>query len=189
MNTLVISGLFFLMQLLMNNPFYIPPGSAESQLDPPEWYTGHIEFMTSGEGIWVADNCTYLSDSETDEAYLTKWKKDIHGHTMTGELTGIRNQVPSEHYWNFRMFWDPVSEKAYVYQFGMNGAIGKGEVTVQENDCVQMIQEFSYPDRTTMKIKHLTCEIGKEYTTQSYFKDAQGVWIKNRFYTWKKYSG
>lgn len=189
MNTLVISGLFFLMQLLMNDPFYIPPGSGESRLEPPQWYTEHIEFMTAGGGAWIADNSNYLSDSETDEAYVTRWEKDIHAHTMAGELIGLRNQVPTTHYWNFRMSWDPVKEKAYVYQFGMNGAVGKGELSRQGNDCVQMIQEFSYPDRSSMEIKHLTCEKEKGYTTQSYYKDAQGVWIKNRFYSWNLYSG
>lgn len=159
--------------------------SAAAGAQPPEWLVDHMEHMTQGSGIWIADNSEYKSDQEPMDAYATEWKWGLGRKSITGRLYGIQDGKETGTYWEFRTFWNPVEEKVYAYQFGAGGAVAKGEATFTETGFLRIEQTFYNPDGTTAGVGHKSKDLPGIHETQSFDINEKGEWVKRRFYRWK----
>lgn len=160
--------------------------SVAAKAQPPEWLINHMEYMTQGSGIWIADNSEYKNDQEPVDAYATEWKWGLGKHSLTGRLYGIKDGKEIGSYWEFRTFWNPVEEKAYAYQFGASCAVGMGEVTFTDEGVMRIDQTFYNPDGTTARVGHESKDLSGIHETRAFDINEKGEWIERRFYRWKQ---
>ena len=161
------------------------PQAAPTSPKAPQWFLDHMSYMTKGSGRWIADNAKYRSENEPFDAYGTEWRWAAGRRSITGRLFGMRDGAEQRTFWEFRVFWHAGDKKAYIHQFGGNGAVSIGTMEQAGPKHLRMKQKSVSPRGRVSWLGHDTKDVSEtEQTTQSY--DIEGeVWKKRRFYRWK----
>lgn len=103
---------------------------------------------------------------------------------MTGRLFALRDGAEAGTLWEFRIFWHPGEERAYVYQFGSGGALGVGSMTPPDADGTMVLEQTFYmPDGSRRRVRHESRTVGDRESGQS-FNWVNGGWAPGRNYVW-----
>lgn len=145
----------------------------------------HWELMTKESGIWIADNSAFQSEQEPYDAYGLQWKWGIGQQNIQGELFGLIKGEKQGVFWQFRQYWHPGKQKAYVVQYGSDGSYGVGEFKILENGETELLQTFYSPNGNTWQTGHKSTTNERVHTSVSY-RIENSNWIENRTYRWEK---
>ncbi len=149
----------------------------------PDWFFADMEAHV---GRWETDNSKYQSANETFDTYVIEWQWGIGKHSITGRLFGIADGKESPDFWHFRQYWDNLTQKAMVQQFGNGGVMGIGEMRYLNDIQSELIQTFSTPAGSQWPGKHVNELNGNEFKTQSLRMGQDGEWQADREYIWHK---
>lgn len=168
--------------------FLVFSASASAQTDPlPNWLRAHMDFMTQGTGLWVADNSAFRNEGEPFEAYATEWKYGVGKMVLKGRLYGIRDGKPTGDFWEYQVFWHPAEKKAYFWQIGAGGAVGVGEMKDNSEGAAsgrRTEMTLNFPDGSSITDRHDLLEEPGKHTTISYTLNEM-YWKIGRRYVWK----
>lgn len=168
--------------LLATVPALAAPAPAPAPA--PDWFLAHVADKTAGGGRWLADNSAYRDGDGGIETFVLDWTAGPGATAMTGRLYGLRNGTETPTFWEFRVFWHPGEDRARVYQFGTDGAVGIGVLHAPDGDGMQLLEQtFFAADGSAQETRHATrVEPGREVGTNSALID--GEWVAQRTYTW-----
>ncbi|MCJ7467741.1 MAG: hypothetical protein MUO53_13725 [Maribacter sp.] len=165
----ILIALFFLNQKL------------RSQI--PEAY--QLE-MNRQVGTWVADNEAYMNANETDDSYAIQWQWGAGKQSLLGLLSGMKDGLRTNDYWQFIQFWDIGEEKLRVIQISAYSIyMGEGFFEVIDSTHTQLIQKFTTPNGTSSWDGHKT-EIHPKYEISTSYTIEGDLWKEKRLYTWNK---
>jgi hypothetical protein len=151
---------------------------------PPRWYLEHLDFLARDGGVFHTDNSRYRSADEPWEAYGLSWEKGPSRQTLRGRLFGLRGGEDAGTFWELFVFWHPQDRKAYIYQVGGDGTLGRGTLEPPDEDGTQRSEQtFYHVGGATTRIAHLTRDRGETHETES-FDWVEGAWTPRRSYTW-----
>ncbi|WP_421785575.1 hypothetical protein [Hyphobacterium sp.] len=131
-----------------------PALAQDSTSGPPQWYRDHIVFMTRDGGHWQAPNAEY-SESNPYTHYGIRWTVMPGQSGMTGRLFGVREDGGEDEFWQFREFWDTGRHEARVFQWGLGGAVGEGEMIRYGDRFSTIRQTFSWPNGARTEGGHI----------------------------------
>lgn len=151
---------------------------------PPDWYFEHMQDLSPDAGTWIADNSEYVSDDEPYEAYGIEWHWTLGKQGVTGRLFGIIDEKEVATFWEFRLYWHPGDERAYLQQFSGNGRFGTGILYMVGDDTYRVEQDFFTPDGTVTRSGHETVVSDRVHDGYSYQILPDGSWQMNRHYVW-----
>lgn len=173
----------FLRPAVLAIAFALVPAAAMAQ--PPSWFTDEIKSMTADGGRWIADNSAFKSESEPYQSYAIEWKAGFDGQTMTGRLFGLKGDVETPTFWEYRQYWHPGRSEAVLDQFGWGGVVGAGAMT-RDGAVTVTDQTFYQPDGTSRREGHrASFRDGDTHVTES-FDIIDGAWSPRRVYVWKR---
>jgi hypothetical protein len=156
-----------------------------SQTAPPAWYLTEIAMLTADGGRWVTDNSEYQSEEEPYDSYVTEWQASFEGATMTGRLFGIADGKESVDFWEFRLYWHPVEQRAVMAQFGWGGSVGIGP-TWLEDGATKSDQVFYAADGSATRTGHVSrFPDANTHLTASFDIDGDD-WTLRRNYIWRR---
>lgn len=163
-----------------------PVAPAEAQQSVPGWLQQEMSELTAGSGRWITDNSQYRSDAEPFDQYGLEWKWGIGRQSITGRLFGLRAGREVATFWEFRLYWHPGRGEALLVQWGGDGRLGEGPMRPTGNGVeTEAVQVFHAPDGSSSRTRHLTVTESGEHRTRS-FSEADGKWVPDRTYTWKR---
>lgn len=163
--------------------------AARSPATMPAWFVAHLEYMVREGGVWRAENAAYRSDAEPADAYGTEWHYGIGRKSITGRLFGIVDGEETATYWEFRLAWHAASGRAIFHQFGADGTVGLGEMSLLEDGRLRVELEFSTPSGVTWRFRDEAEEVGDDTHATASFDHEGGAWVKKREYTWDRVDG
>ncbi len=162
-----------------------PETAAIQENSLPAWLQTHMEFMTRGDGFWVADNSRYKNENEPYDGYALEWKWGIGKKSIVGRLTGLKAGVETGLFWEYRLIWHPGEKQAVLYQFGGDGTFGSGPLRPGNEGTSELEQTFFSPNGASWKGRHESKDDGDEHLTTSFLFD-DGEWQKSRDYVWRR---
>ncbi len=161
--------------------FLISTHTIFSQQKIPDWF---LENMEQSIGSWVTDNKTYKSKNEPFDQYGMDWKWGIGKQSITGKLYGLIKGKKQGTFWEFRQYWDFTKNQGIVVQYGSDGTVGIGPMTLKEENQTEMIQEFTNPNGNKNIHKHLSSLREGELITTSFDIQTNKTWKRRRSYIW-----
>ena len=182
-------SLHLLLVFALLAAFGVPVLSAQEKgQSPPKWLQDHMIYMTSGTGVWVADNSSYKSAVEPYDQYVAEWKWGIGKNSIQGRLFARAEGTETSDFWEYRLFWHPKERRAVIQQFGGGGVFGRGEMrtlTISEKIQRQTEMVFYNPDGSSWIDLHQIHEEEDQHKTIS-FNLRDGIWVERRTYFWKR---
>ncbi|MBO6574059.1 MAG: hypothetical protein JJ896_01470 [Rhodothermales bacterium] len=158
------------------------PGVVRAQV--PAWAAEELSRVV---GVWEADNSAYVSETEPDLAYRQEWRAGPGGHSATGRLYGMLHGEETGEYWQFRLFWDPGTERLRLMQWSASGIVGDGLFTQTGPDRNEVLQTFTSQDGTSWMQGHRNRnESDDQHIGTSYGVSEDGAWTRERTYTWRR---
>ena len=121
---------------------------------PPDWFLADLAAMTREGGRWIATNETRNDQTPYDQ-YGLEWQLSPDGTSMTGRLFGIMDGREVGDFWQFRQFWHPQENRAYVMQWGGGGMYGVGVLTPLGASSGMLEQTLYLPDGNTFGVGHM----------------------------------
>ncbi len=160
--------------------------SLDSGAETPDWFQESLQRMAPDTSIWVADNSAYQSNKEPFEAYVMEWRWGLGKQSAVGRLYGLVDGVDAGTFWEFRAFWHPEEQSAYVQQFGGDGTFGSGKLEPDGKHKDILTQVFHSSDGKVTHVGHETIhqEDSNEGTSFDILPD--GSWKKRRTYVWHR---
>ena len=179
----MISWLCALTVLVLSADEAMPPRVATGS-EAPSWYQDHIAYMTRDGGRWQTSNAEYQNESEPFASYVIIFTPVFGGTGMTGRLFGVSDGSETGDFWQFREYWDPARDTAFLEQFGWGGAIGIGPL-MQADDHLLAVQEFRAPGSDPYTEKHEFLIVGEDtHVTPTYRVGDDGELVPGRSYVW-----
>ncbi len=174
--SILIAGLCLSMSQTADEALELPPG----------WFRAHLEYMTAGDGTWIADNSTYKSSNEPVDAYEVIFVWGAGKQSVQGSMRAVTGDKRSSVIWDFRAFWDPGTKKAMLQQWSSWGSYGAGETSSVSPTKLRSEQNFNAPDGSRSRSAHdWTLDSAFQHTTMSYAFE-EGAWKEGRSYIWKR---
>ncbi|WP_306345557.1 MULTISPECIES: VOC family protein [Aquimarina] len=161
--------------------FLISTHTIFSQQKIPDWF---VKNMEQSIGSWITDNKTYKSNNEPFDQYGMDWEWGIGKQSITGKLYGLIKGKKQGIFWEFRQYWDFTKNQGIVVQYGSDGTVGIGPMTLKEENQTEMIQEFTNPNGNKNIHKHLSSLKEGELITTSFDIQPNKTWKKRRSYIW-----
>lgn len=149
----------------------------------PPWFKQNME---QSIGVWIADNGTYKSKDEPFESYVMEWQWGVGKASIVGKLYALMDGQKTGNFWEFRQYWDLENKQGIVVQYGSNGVIGSGPMTLDSDEGTTLDQWFVNPDGSKVRHGHRSKLEENSLVTTSFDIDASGKWTKRRSYTWRK---
>jgi hypothetical protein len=142
--------------------------------------------MTSGTGVWIADNTDYISEDEPWEAYAVEWIAGPAESSMSGRLFGIKDGKPSPaDFWRFSEYWDPADQSAKVQQYGW-GSIGAGSLWKVGDETWTQQRFTDFEGGITHEGHRARFPDNDTFETWSFSIQPGNDWQPNRHYLWKR---
>ncbi len=152
-----------------------------SQQKIPDWF---VENMEQSIGTWITDNKAYKNENEPFDQYGMDWEWGIGKQSIIGRLYGLIKGKKQGTFWEFRQYWDVAKNEGIVVQYGGDGTIGIGPITMKGKNQTEMTQEFVSPNASKTVHGHLSTLKDGILTTTSYDVSTNGDWKKRRSYVW-----
>lgn len=160
--------------------------SAVAIAGPPAWFTAHLEYLTAGDGVWVADNAAYQSKDEPADQYEVTYVWGAGKRTASGTMRAITDGKRSRVIWDYRVFWDPGQKKVMLQQHGFWGSYGIGETRHIDAKTLRTEQTFYEPDGGKSRAAHDWILKGpRRHETRSFGLE-KGEWKPGRSYLWER---
>ena len=155
--------------------------TASAQQKIPDWF---VENMKASTGTWITDNTSYQNQNEPFDQYGMHWDWGVGKQSITGKLYGLINGKKQGVLWEFRQYWDYGKNRGVIIQYGADGTVGKGPLTLKNDQISELIQEFVAPNGKKTIHGHRSTLKDGELITTSFDIDSQGAWQKRRTYNW-----
>lgn len=144
----------------------------------PSWYK---DLIRSKVGEWVADNSTYKNEEEKSSYYSIHWWRGAND----GELHGVLKNENDQVIWSYYQYFEEQEKIARLIQMGMNGTIGRGELSLRSDTLILELRFISKSGEEWKELhQSFAPEIGIE-ESRSFWKTGEEL-ILNRVYSWKK---
>ncbi|MCA8970595.1 MAG: hypothetical protein KDC95_12450 [Planctomycetes bacterium] len=164
----------------------LPWTNDAATVKPPEWFRAHLEYMTAGDGTWVADNSAYKNPNEPADAYEITFVWGAGKQSVQGSMRAVTGDKRSDLIWDFRAFWNPGTKKAMLQQWSSWGSYGEGETTSENATKLRTEQLFLGPDGSSLQSAHDWIIDGPFQHTTKTFSFEDGAWKARRSYIWKR---
>ncbi len=152
-----------------------------SQQKTPDWF---VKNMEESIGTWITDNMAYKNEQEPFDQYGMDWQWGIGKQSISGTLYGLINGKKQGTFWEFRQYWDFGKNQGIVVQYGGDGTIGIGPMTMNKDNQSELIQEFVGPNGNNKVHGHRSTLKDGKLTTTSFDVSEDGTWKKRRSYVW-----
>ena len=163
-------------------PYWVCRKAAPTGSGTPTWAQDH---MASQLGHWVADNGAYKSSAEPFDAYGLHWEWAPGRKSLTGRLFVIEDGDDGGTLWQYRMIWHPQDQTLRVYQYGTDGTIVEGALTLDDQGETRLLQTLFTPAGTTAIVGHRERLDGNLRHVSSFAVDAEGEWHPDRSYVFQ----
>lgn len=160
--------------------------SSNAAAELPEWFLENLQRMEPDTSIWVTDNAEYKNDKEPFDAYVLEWRWGLGRQSAVGRLYGTVNGKDAGTFWEFRVFWHPENQSAYVQQFGGDGTFGTGKLEPNGENKDRLTQVFHSPNGVVMNVGHETVHYEDSNEGTSFDILPDGTWQKRRTYVWHR---
>lgn len=161
-------------------------GTQSAGAEPPDWFVKSLQRLAPDTSIWVADNSAYRSANEQIDDYVMEWRWGLGKQSAVGRLYGRVDGEEVGTYWEFRMYWHPEEEAAYLQQFGVDGTFGTGKMEPDGEHSDRLTQTFYGANGSTMRVGHKTEHSADSNTGTSFDILPDGSWQERRTYTWHR---
>ena len=161
-------------------------GAQSAHADPPDWFLESLQRLAPDTSVWVADNSNYRDSNEQIDEYVLEWRWGIGRKSAIGRLYGRSGGEEVGTFWEFRTYWHPGEEAAYVQQFGGDGTFGSGQIEVVDKKSERLTQTFYGADGSIMRVGHKTEHSADSNTGTSFDILPDGSWQERRTYTWHR---
>ena len=148
-------------------------------------FSEHMRYM---QGEWVTENPFMTEENGQPPRYAMRWEMGLGGVSLRGRLWGEWSRDSTAVYWEFVSYWDPVQEKAFLFQESPWGSVGVGEQILEEHGT-RVEMTFVNADGSRWGLRDTETEISADsMVTYSQRQAADGSWEEVQAYYWGRRS-